>query len=192
MQFGSDKFIITDRFAFMQPIYNCHRGFVIDPSQLQKDTFDIETFFMPLYIPVTDIVRGIGWTVGGSSASWTKESVSDIVFLLKRDALPLFTKAVSDEDLLDITLEKVSFNSLHKLQSQLALAVRLRNMQLFDKIYSEIKEKLYVDHYDWHRDILQRIEFIKENLLHYDLLMKYFDKCREENIQVLGIKDFVN
>lgn len=178
--------------GFLKPLNDFYRGFCINPSQLSKDSFNVEVFFIPLFLPTKVLYFNLGWTLGGRSKTWTARSIDEIALALKKDALPVLRKIVTHESFLDAVKRYGATNDFYTLQAIAASAALSDNRKMLIAAYEEMKERLGQSAYPWQNELLDRVKLMNENFDKKATLFESFESWKRTTIESLKLEEFVS
>jgi len=187
-------FEIKNDIAFVKSIGNCYRGIFIDSSQINKDDFYIEIFFVPLYIPTDFIYFNNGWRLskeGCSDTLWTKESTGEIAMCIKQVALKKLLHSSTDLSLLNTINEiKLNKNNIVTLETKFILAARMGDIISLQKAYKDIKLQINENNFSWQKKITERIEIIIQNFKDVQFITDITNKWRNETVKKLNLQSW--
>jgi hypothetical protein len=156
-------FVVQSEIAFLSPISECYRGFCINPSQLDKSSFDVEIFLLPVYVPTKMFHFTIGWSLHSGIQSWNATRTQEIARRLARDAMPLLERATHGRKLLNALLSLKKDGVIKVLEAIVVAAARTGDKKVLQSAQKKLKEKADVINFPYWGEVVQRTEWIKDN-----------------------------
>ena len=85
--------------VFMKPLGTIYRGICIESTSREKDTFYLNVFFIPLFLPIDRLMLNLAYRLNGNGGHRSIHDFPKILSSIKEEAWPVLKKIKSTRDL---------------------------------------------------------------------------------------------
>lgn len=190
------RFALKGPLMISIPMGSTLRGFHFEPSSFNKNTFYVDMFFMPLYVPAKHVHFTFGHRVRRPNSDWNSEQ-NDLEEVLKSEMkkeMPFLLQLEDRKELVralrgKVTPDKKGYVNPHCYEALSYTLILLSELHeaahLLDTLLEDVNAKVL-----WEEEIAVRARLIRAKLLDPDAAKKQLFKWEAETVKSLGLEKF--
>jgi hypothetical protein len=185
-------FTAKGRLLVALPLDHTLKAVLLDSSSFDADTFHVELFVQPLFIPENHIVLSVGWRVGGKAEMWSGHDprlIEKLTSALAGEPCRFLGRIQSPED---VAAAALSLNAAQNLGVQRVVGFAFARAGNYARAIKELTSllKLLGDRPGWEYEMAEQTRQLIDQLRDDpQAVARQFERWETETAQALNVNE---
>ena len=189
----SPEFVMKGRLMVLSPLEHILKGICFEPSSFDKDSFYVNVFVLPLFVPTKFVHFLFGGRIRSNGRDRWGANIPNLIAQLresvKREALPFLSQITSVSDFVKMAKSHPSSNPHTPEAIAFALARAGWNkeaIEVIDQLLGQVNLEV-----SWQREMADMAQLLKSLLLTDPAAaQRQLDAWEAETVKNLGLEEF--